>query len=106
MELPDVLQRQIYGGQAEQSKELYFMLKRLILALLCFSFRDFMVDEEGRGTTVFRENNEERARNPSKQGLTASFNLFLQYSYTLHIFYVQVMGSLLPVVLTFKMYPF
>lgn len=76
MELPDVLQRQLYGGQAEHSKELYFMLKRLILALLCFSFRDFMVDEEGKGTTVFRENNGERERNPSKQGLTASFNLF------------------------------
>ena len=44
--------------------------------LLCFSFRDFMVDEEGRGTTEFKENNGERERNSSKQGLTASFNLF------------------------------
>lgn len=71
-----------------------------------------MVDEEGRGTTEFRENNGERERNSSKQGLTASFNLFnfppvfLQYSYTLHIFYVQVMGFLASYVLTFKMYPF
>lgn len=47
--LPDSFHRMIYGGHTEHSREIYFMLKRLIFDLICFrSRRDSVEDKKDK----------------------------------------------------------